>query len=211
MRDLVVTQKRARKVRRMQLRTLMSVDDMIGGLFHELRRAGEVEDTLALFLSDNGFLWGEHGLIKKMLPYTRSIRIPLLMRWPGEVEAGAIDHRFATNLDIAPTVLEAAGLPADRGMDGRSLLGHWNRDRLLIEFFEAQGRPSWASTVTRSYQYTEYYEDTDAVVFREYYDMERDPWQLDNLLAGDEANRVDIPRLSDRLARDRECRAAACP
>lgn len=205
----------ARKVRRLQLQSLMSVDDLVGQLFDELEETDQERDTLAIFISDNGYMWGEHGLVTKVFPYTPSIEVPLLLRWPGRVEAGATDSRLAANLDVFPTVLHAAGLSeAARETDGHSLLDDdWARDRLLIEGWgwSYVGLPQWASTRTRSHQYIEYYEDGE-VTGREYYDLRSDPWQLTNLFNDrDRGNDPNVEPLGQTLSRDRRCRGQSCP
>jgi arylsulfatase A-like enzyme len=99
-------------------------------------------------------------------------------------------------------------------MDGRSLLDPgWSRDRLLAEFWHVGRVPTWASVVTARYQYVEYYaDDATRVVFREYYDLQEDPWELENLLgSGLGPNRPDVPALHALLVRDRACLAATCP
>jgi arylsulfatase A-like enzyme len=205
-----------RRLRRQQLRTLMSVDDLVERIFAEIWNGGEGRRTLAFFMSDNGFLWREHGMTGKRVPYTDSIRIPLYVRWPGHVVAGGVDGRIGGNIDIAPTILEAAGITPRLPMDGRSLLGSWDRDRILTEFWNAPGVPTWASIRGPSYQYVEYYEsDGTTINFKEYYDLSRDPWQLTNLL-GDQDPDNDPPpellvELSDQLAADRLCVGTACP
>jgi arylsulfatase A-like enzyme len=205
--------------RRRQLRTLMSVDDMVGRLMRRLGNLGERRRTLALFMSDNGYYWGEHGLIGKALPYSQDVHIPLILRWRGHLRAGARDERMAANVDVAPTVLEAAGVRPERVMDGRSLLTSWDRDRLLFEYTFDPGNlrqyPTWASTRTDDYQYVEYYGDGE-VIFREYYDMGSDPHQLRNLYKdGDPTTAPPTASLSGQLGLDRNCigssGATACP
>jgi arylsulfatase A-like enzyme len=202
--------------RRRQLRSLMSVDDLVGRIANELQRLGEEERTLAFFSSDNGLMWGEHGATGKGLPYTASIEVPLFVRWPGRVAAGRLDERIATMVDIAPTILQAAGIDTIPGqVDGRSLLESWVRDHMLIESWFVP----WASLRTRSYQYTEWYDALGLVTFREYYDLANDPWQLTNLLG--DANPANDPppavlaSLSAQLATDRLCVGvdgpAGCP
>ena len=214
-------------LRKRQLRTLMSVDDLVATIGAGLRRSGEIRDTMIFFISDNGFLWGEHGLTRKAVPYTPSIEVPFLMRVAGTIRS-VTDERLVGNIDIAPTVMEAAGLePTNAPMDGRSLLGDDARDRLLVEYFqEPDSRggsrfeaPTWGSLRTADYQYIEYYDDNGAVTFREYYDLNADPYQLDNVLGDDDpANDVDavtLEFLSQQLARDRSCSGTegvqACP
>ena len=71
---------------------------------------GERHETLAIYLSDNGDLWGEHGIVGKRVPYTESIHVPRAMRWPGHLARGSLESNIATNVDLAPTILDAAGV-----------------------------------------------------------------------------------------------------
>jgi arylsulfatase A-like enzyme len=198
-----------------QLRTLKSVDDLVGRVARTLGELGERRRTIAFFLSDNGFLWGEHGLGFKGQPYTHSIRIPLLMRWPGHVAAGSRDWRFATTVDVAPTILEAAGIAPPVPMDGRSLLQTDTRRHLLTELYrKPKVFRGWASIRTGRMQYVEYYDDVDPsrVIFREYYRLDRDPWQLSNVYRdGNPANNPDTRSLHRLLAQYRACAGSSCP
>lgn len=199
-----------------QLRTLMSVDKLVGRVARTLGKLGERRRTIAFFLSDNGFLWGEHGLAFKGQPYTHSIKVPLLLTWPGHVTRGARDSRFATTVDVAPTILDAAGITPAEPMDGKSLLQAWTRRHLFTEYYRTGQQYSirgWASVRTRRIQYIEYYtDDRSDVVFREYYRLERDPWQLTNVLRdGNPDNNPDTARLRRLLRSYRACSASACP
>jgi arylsulfatase A-like enzyme len=212
-----VTLKAGRDIRRRQFRTLMSVDDMVGRLFSELRHLHEARNTLAFFTSDNGYLWGEHGVAGKDFPYTQSIQVPLLERWPGHVPAGARDSDLVSNVDLAPTIMDAADLRPSPvyPMDGRSLLGRAApRKRLYAEYFNDPKFPrvlSWASLRTHSYQYVEYYKRTN-VVFRELYDLKTDPWELDNVLGdGDPSNNGAASKAAVLLRQARACKGATCP
>jgi arylsulfatase A-like enzyme len=202
------------RIRRAQFRSLRSVDDMVGGIFRTLKEEGTLDNTLAFYISDNGYMWADHGLASKGVPYRASVTVPLLVRWPGRFEGGAIDDRFAANIDIAPTVLDAAGITPTVTQDGRSLLRRWRRDRVLLEFWcnSAKQRCNrWRGLWTRSEQYTEYREEGETL-FREYYDHEQDPWQLRNLLGdGEPENPPRTPALERQVARDSECVGATCP
>ena len=118
---------------------------------------------------------------------------------------------------MAPTILDAARVEPDpdEPMDGRSLLDDaWSRDRMLLESWPWGGAsaPQWASLWTRRYQYTEYYAEDGDIVFREFYDLRADPWQLTNLLHdGRPGNDPDVEALHDRLRLDTRCVGAACP
>ncbi len=212
--------RRMRAVRRLQLRTLLSVDDMVRRIFVALRENDELENTLVFFLSDNGFLWGEYGITGKSVPYLQSALIPMIVRWPERFPEGISSDELVANIDVLPTVLDAAGIEAegDEASDGRSLLrildGEQRRSRILLEHWgvERKGIPRWASTMTRSHQYIEYYNRSGRRSFIEYYDLAADPWQLRNLLAdGRDSNDPPLRKLREQLREDRSCSRTACP
>jgi arylsulfatase A-like enzyme len=201
--------------RKKQLRALMPVDDLVARVFNLLRKSEET-NTLAVFMSDNGYLWGEHGLSAKATPYSFSTGIPLMLRWKDRIARGIVDDRLAANIDVAPTVLAAAGVEPSHRVDGRSLLDSWDREALLAEVYGAISRPElrWASILSHEYQYVEYYGSDETVpTFHEYYDLVQDPWQLDNLFAdGDTSNDPDVTELTLRLSQYRTCpMIAPCP
>jgi arylsulfatase A-like enzyme len=195
-----------RKVRREQLRSLFSVDDLIGRLRGELEVLGE-DNTLTIFLSDNGMMWGEHGLHGKTAPYIDSVRIPMLLHWPGHVDAG-LDERLVANIDVAPTILDAVGVTPRSEMDGRSLLDGRRRGSLLLEYWDMYRyeTPTWAALLTSNEEYIEYYDERGGKRFVEYFDLAADPWQLKNTRAED-----DLERWSRRLVKARRCKGASCP
>ena len=208
---------RLRKTREGQIRTLLAVDDLVDQVMTTVGNLDEDNRTMAFFVSDNGFLWGEHGLKQKQAPYTASVRIPFLLRWPGHVGAGQVVTWPVATIDIVPTVFETVGITPDPQypVDGLHLLGS-SRERVLLEFYRRSGRrvPTWASTRTESYQYTEWYgDDLQTIEFREYYDLHADPWQLTNLLADPDPYNDPSPefleQLSQELAAARRCSGTA--
>jgi arylsulfatase A-like enzyme len=209
------------QIRTEQLRTLKSVDDMVDRVLRTLQAGGELDNTLVIYLSDNGYMWGQHRLADfKFVPYTESVRVPFFARWPGHLAGGTTDDRLVANIDIKPTVLAAAGIAADPAypMDGRSLLSAGGRSRLLTEYFydkiNAPGIQTWAATRTRTYQYIENYNQPalNGGTFREYYDLVNDPWMLTNLYRdGNPSNDPPIAPLSSALAADRQCSGVNCP
>jgi arylsulfatase A-like enzyme len=182
--------------RAQQLRTLMSVDDMVERVLTKLEETGELDNTLVVFVSDNGYMWGEHGRRGKLVPYRESIQVPMLARYPGlQVKQGMV-----ANIDIAPTVMDVAGLEIPEQMDGHSLLDpEWQgRDQILTEHWCTTSPNTclrWASVRHLSgWQYMEYYDAAGAITFREFYRAD-DPYQLDNVL------RVGPRRLAPSAAR----------
>lgn len=91
-----MTPDRGRFLRRQQLRTLISVDDLVGRLYQALGSLEERQDTLVFFLSDNGFFWGEHAKGEKgASPYTQDVKVPFFMSWPGRVPQGEKDPAWS--------------------------------------------------------------------------------------------------------------------
>ncbi len=107
---------------RQRLESLLAIDEGVAAIVAALRASGELERTLIVFTSDNGFFHGEHRVpAGKVLVYEPSVRVPLVVRGPG-VPRGRVDSRLVANVDLAPTVLDAADAKAGRKLDGRSLL-----------------------------------------------------------------------------------------
>jgi len=201
------------------IRTLYTVDDQVDRLMRHLQATGELANTLVIFTSDNGYLLGEHKATSKFLPYRKAVEVPFLVRWPGRVPAGAVDDRLVTHVDIAPTILAATGVSqAHATLDGRNILAGTARQRALTEYWNDPNNnpniPTWASIRTAAYQYTEYYNSATpaTVTFREYYNLQADPYQLVNLLAdGVPANDPDTVPLSQTLQAARQCAGTSCP
>jgi arylsulfatase A-like enzyme len=169
-------------------RALSAVDDGIGQLFEWLEASGNLDNTFVFLMGDNGFLFGEHGLIDKRNAYEESMRVPLLMRGPG-VEGGLVVEEMVANIDIAPTMLDIAGVPSYDHFDGRSFFPlavqqselPW-RDELLYEYYWEFNYPSTPTTFalrTPDFKFIQYHGiwDTD-----ELYDMRNDPRESSNLI-----------------------------
>jgi N-acetylglucosamine-6-sulfatase len=167
-----------------RLESLLSVDDAVASIVAHLRSVGELDNTLILFTSDNGFFAGEHRVATgKVLVYEPSIRVPLLMRGPG-VPRAAKATQLVSNADLAPTILDAADATPGRVEDGRSLLElvrdpgvQWGRELLLEAGSAAQGLTLHGLRNYR-YKYVEYADGES-----ELYDLERDPDELTSLHA----------------------------
>jgi arylsulfatase A-like enzyme len=207
----------AARVRTAQLRTLLSVDDLVDRVMGRLEATGELADTLVFFLSDNGYAWGEHRHIGKFTPYSESIKVPFLVAWPGHLPAGTVQDRMVATIDIKPTVLAAAGIAPRAGdvLDGRSLLDGGRRERLLAEYWQDQanapGIHDWAALRTPAWQYVEDYDQPGDRTFREFYDLTRDPGMDHNLLADHDPGNDPPPSVAAELAAARACAGTGCP
>lgn len=206
-----VSRRDAESVRVRQLRSLIHVDDQVGRLMRRLRGLGELSDTIVIFTSDNGYLWGDHGLVGKQAPYHPSIRVPLLLRWPERVAAGIADERMVGLLDITPTILRAAGAPFPHEMDGVDLLGTFVRRRLPLELWRVTYVPTWRAVLTKRWVYVEYLDDGGEMQGREYYNLTRDPLQLENVFRdGIRGNEPNVPRLHRLVLRLSSCVGQGC-
>jgi arylsulfatase A-like enzyme len=187
------------RVRRHMLESLRSLDRDVGRIMRAIEARGALDNTVVVFASDNGFLWGEHRLLSKTWPYEESIKVPLVIRTPW-TDRAVIDDRLTGNIDLASTFTELAGTSPGLPQDGRSLVPllrgrdtPWRSD-LLIEW---QGRNvaahdgplRYLALHTSRYIYIVY--DNDR---HELYDLERDPYQLTNII-----NDPDQQALRDRL------------
>jgi arylsulfatase A-like enzyme len=198
------------------MKTLLAADEMVDKIMTALQDDGELDNTLVILTSDNGFSWGERGLTSKGLPYTEHVKVPFVVRWDGVFPAGAVDGRPVGGEDFLPTYLQAAGYTPPElhyPFDGRSFLpAEPGRSIKYLEFGPVGRRtpagyeghrsiPTWASLRTGDWQYIEYYEDDNQTVqFREYYELRADPWEISNLLADtDPANDPDVAALSAQL------------
>jgi N-acetylglucosamine-6-sulfatase len=168
-------------------RTLMSLDESVGSVLNQLESAGLLDDTLVMYTSDNGFQFGEHGLIDKRTMYEPSIRVPMIAHCPSLFGSGREVEGMALNIDIAPTLLEAAAVPVPETMHGRSLLGlvngtaDWRKD-FLYQYFWTREFPQTPTVVglrTQRYSYMRYHGIWD---LNEIYDLQRDPDEMRNLI-----------------------------
>ncbi|MCP5111578.1 MAG: sulfatase [bacterium] len=167
---------------------LMGVDDSIGRVVGQLEKMGIDDETLVIYMGDNGFMFGEHGLIDKRVAYETSIRVPMLMRCPRLFRGGTVVDEVVANIDIAPTVFEAMGLEKPAHMDGQSFLRlgkgekiPWREYFLYVYYWEKNfpQSPTVFSLRGDRYKYITYYGlwDTD-----ELYDLQDDPNETKNLL-----------------------------
>ncbi len=168
--------------------TLCSVDDSVGAVMQKLKDLGVHDSTLVIYMGDNGFMFGEHGLIDKRVAYETSIRVPMLMQCPELFRGGTVVEEVVANIDIAPTIMEAMGLQKPPHMDGRSFLAlaqgkkiPWREYFLYVYYWEKNFPQSPTVFALRGdrYKYITYYGLWDA---DELYDLKNDPHEQHNLL-----------------------------
>ena len=168
--------------------TLQSVDESISSVLDYLKEAGLDESTLVIYMGDNGFCWGEHGLIDKRHFYEASVRVPMLAYCPELIKPGTVVTKMIQNIDIAPTVLEAAGLQSPESFSGKSFIPllqqketEW-RDKIFYEYYWEYAfpqTPTMHGVRTDRYKYIRYHGIWDT---NEFYDLQNDPNELHNLI-----------------------------
>ncbi len=207
---------------RLRAAMMASVDEGMGDVFKALEDSGELDNTFILFLGDNGYFFGEHGLgPERRFAYEEGIKSPFLIRYPAWFKPGTVNDELVAALDIAPTVIDlAGGKAADREtMQGLSLrplakaskplakggkLKGW-RKSLMCEYFSENAMPwligmSYKAIRTRRYKYIHWTQKSlDGVACDELYDLKKDPYEMHNLM-GKRPPRSLVARLRKQLA-----------
>jgi N-acetylglucosamine-6-sulfatase len=172
-----------------------------------LKESDQLDNTLIIFTSDEGYFYGEHGLsVERRLAYEESARIPMLMRYPRLIKEGSKITEMALNIDITPTLLEIAGASVPKNLDGRSVVPllkgakvPW-RKSFLIEYYSDKVFPrvsqmGYQAVRTERFKYIHY---VDLKGMDELYDLEEDPYELSNIIHDPKA-----PKLIHELDADR--------
>ncbi|MEX2400273.1 MAG: sulfatase [Rhodothermales bacterium] len=180
--------------------SLLAVDESVQRVLDYLEAEGLAEETLVIYMGDNGFMLGEHGLIDKRQAYEESMRVPMLAWAPGLIEPGSVIEENVMNIDITPTFLDLAGgsMPAGHVVDGRSFrpllsgepVGDW-RSTFLYQYFWEDAFPHTPTTYAirgDRYKYIYYHGVWDD---HEFYDLRTDPMEMRNL--------IDVPEHQDRI------------
>jgi arylsulfatase A-like enzyme len=185
-------------------RCLTGVDDNVGRVFDTLKELGRLDDTFMMYTSDNGFFAGEWQAFDKRFMHEPSIRVPMLVRYPTATRGGTLCDRMVLNVDIAPTLLDVAGVPVPKEMQGRSMLP-------LVKDPKAEGRKDWLyeyyeypgphsvrknrGVRTERWKYIHYYEEPQEF---ELYDLQKDPEERTNLYGKKEYEGI-VAALKQRL------------
>jgi arylsulfatase A-like enzyme len=204
----LINRRRAEHIFTKRIQTLQSADEGVAATVHALAREGVLTHTLVVFLSDNGYMVGEHRLVNKVFPYRESIEVPVLIRGPG-IPRGRVRNQLVTVADLPATFAALAHATPDLVLDGASLLPYAQHNRpqpdttRLIEKASPDGT-SWLYQGVRTHRYT-YVEWGEG--FRELYDHRTDPYELNNLAHSHPQAEA---RLASQLAVLKDCAGADC-
>lgn len=188
------------------LACVQSVDDSIGQLLQWLATQGLAENTVVIYTSDQGFFLGDHGLYDKRFMYEPSLRMPLIVRWPGQIRPGSVEDALVINPDFAPTFMDLAGLKTPADMQGRS----------LVPLFHGLHPEDWRTSLYYRYYHDPGHHNTRAhygvrtqthklIYFWkkdqwELFDLVKDPDELHNIYS-DPAQQETVTKLKTELAR----------
>jgi arylsulfatase A-like enzyme len=157
---------------------LLSVDEGFEAVYQAL--GDRVQNTLFVYLSDNGLQYGEHGLTKKYTAYSGSTNVPMYVRWDGAIPPGTASTSPMTNADLTATIADAAGVSLG-DLDGVSLFADQRPTGVTLEAIKNSEHPAYCGYRSKRYLYVEY----DAGDGREFYDYRRDPHELVNAIRDD--------------------------
>ena len=173
------------------LETLLAVDESLGKVLKTLEEMGELENTVIIYSSDNGYFMGEHGYWDKRIAYENSMKIPMLIRYPEKIKAGTVINENALNIDLAPTILELAGVKTPEYMQGESMISllednpqktNW-RESFMFEYYVDDAYPyagpDMLAIRSEKHKLIDAFLEND---IDELYDLEKDPGEMHNLI-----------------------------
>jgi len=191
------------------LRCIASMDENVGRILDYLEQTGLATNTIVIYTSDQGFFLGDHGWFDKRFMYEESLRMPLLVRWPGHIKPGTTNEAMVMNIDFAPTLMDAVGAPVPKEMQGRSFLAALQGKRLKdwrTSFYyryyhypgDHQVQPHYGVRTARHKLI--YYNKLDEW---ELYDLAKDPKEMTNVYP-DRAYAGTVKKLKAELTRLRQ-------
>lgn len=178
------------------LETLLGIDNSIGRVLDYLKENGLDKETLVIYMGDNGFALGEHGLIDKRQAYEESMRVPMLARCPALIKPETKVKQMVLNIDVAPTILAMAGVKEPSQMQGKSFLPllkgeqpNW-RDRIFYEYYWENAYPQTPTQyAVRTDQY-KFIRTQGVWDINQLYDIKKDPYEVNNLIRSPQHQKI---------------------
>ena len=189
------------KYKNMQLlRSLIAVDESLGKVIEALEKIAELENTVKIYSRDNGYFMGEHTFKDKRLAYENSIRVPMIIRYPRLIKESTEIDEQCLNIDLAPTILELAGIDKPNYMQGESMLdiitgkknSKW-RKSILFEYYVDDAwpyaGPDQLAVRTNQFKLVDNFLEND---IDELYDLINDPGEMNNLINDEEYETIEL-------------------
>ena len=172
------------------LRCLSAIDESLGSVLATLEQMGELDNTVIIYSSDNGYFMGEHTFLDKRLAYENSMRVPMLIRYPKLIKPNTIIDEQCLNIDMAPTILTLAGIEKPDYMQGVSMVNllkgvkenNWRKSILFeyyLDTYWPYAGPNQIAVRTDSYKLVDAFLKND---IDELYDLKADPGEMTNLI-----------------------------
>jgi len=184
------------------LRCIVSVDESVGKVLNFIKENGLEENTIVVYTSDQGFYLGEHGLFDKRFMYEESMRTPLMIKFPKEIKENSQTELLTQNLDIAPTLLDVAGISIPNDLQGKSLRVIWQnndvkwRDAIYYHYYEKSfGATPHYGIRTNHFKLIHFYDIIDTW---ELFDLKTDPYEMKNLYL-DSTYKQEVNELKEQL------------
>jgi arylsulfatase A-like enzyme len=193
--------------------TITAMDRDIGRLLDQIDKSGFRDNTVVVYMGDNGMMWGEHHLHGIKYPYEESIRLPFIVRAPWLIrDPGSRRSQIALNIDIGPTLLDLAGIPIPGDMEGVSLMPYLmnrkvsGRKAFLLEFWQyyPERCPTYFGVRTKTHKYVEYQKGWEPMLF----DLTADPKESRNLYNTPEGEKIlsELKELLEKLKKNKKLR-----
>ena len=181
------------------LRSLIAVDESLGKVIETLEKIGELDNTVIIYSSDNGYFMGEHTFKDKRLAYENSIRVPMIIRYPKLIKKNSEVSEQCLNIDLAPTILDFAGINKPEYMQGESMLDlirgknikKW-RKSILFEYYVDDAwpyaGPDQLAVRTKNFKLVDNFLEND---IDELYDLINDPGEMNNLINDEDYDEIE--------------------
>lgn len=193
------------------LETLLAVDESVGEIYATLEKMNQLDNTIFIFSSDNGYFMGEHGLWDKRISYEESMRIPMIIRYPEKIKAGSQLEKMCLNVDVAPTILELLGLKIPSYVQGKSMVPlfknekkvNWRKQFIFQYFVDDEypyAGPTQVALRTDRYKLVDNNLEND---IDELYDLKNDPGEMNNLIANSNYSKV-LADLRKRMEQEKK-------
>ena len=189
------------------LRCLVAIDESLGRVLTTLEEMGELDNTVIIYSSDNGYFMGEHTFLDKRLAYENSMHVPMLIRYPKLIKPNTIIDEQCLNIDMAPTILNLAGIEKPDYMQGESMVNllkgnkedNWRKSMLFeyyLDTYWPYAGPNQIAVRTERYKLVDAFLKND---IDELYDLKTDPGEMNNLINNPDYDKIEAELIEEAI------------